>query len=166
MYEETGHRPNAGRTLESNDRRKIMEMTSPAFGHEGKIPEKFTCQGKDVNPELRIEDIPEGTASLALIIDDPDAPSKTWLHWMVYDIPAGTNVIEEDSVPGTEGSNDFGKREYGGPCPPSGEHRYYFRAFALDEELGLDEGKTRSEVEEAMKGHVIGNCEMMAKYGK
>lgn len=143
-----------------------MRITSPAFENEGTIPKKFTCQGQDINPELRIEDIPDGTASLALIIDDPDAPSKTWLHWMVYDIPAGTNVIEEDSVPGAEGSNDFGKREYGGPCPPSGEHRYFFRAFALDEKLGLGEGRSRSEVEDAMQGHVIGSCELMARYSK
>ena len=143
-----------------------MRISSPAFEAEGRIPAEYTCEGDDINPEIRIEEVPEDTESLVMILDDPDAPSKTWLHWLVYDIPPGKSVIAEDSVPGTEGTNDFDRRSYGGPCPPSGEHRYYFRVYALDARLDLGEGSFRSEVEKAMKGHVLDSGELMGKYSK
>ena len=99
-----------------------MEVTSPEFGNGKKIPRKFTCEGDDINPTLIIEDIPAGTKSLALIVDDPDAPMGTWVHWFSFNIPV-VSRIDEDSIPGKQGINDFGRKEYGGPCPPSGTHR-------------------------------------------
>lgn len=143
-----------------------MKLTSPAFDSNENIPDKYTCQGEDINPELNIEDLPAETESLVLIVDDPDAPSGTWLHWLVYDIPPDRAGIGEDSVPGTQGVNDFDRVDYGGPCPPSGEHRYFFRAYALDSELDLEEGNTRSEIEDAMEGHVIEDCELMGRYSR
>jgi len=143
-----------------------MKLTSPAFDQNGTIPDKYTCQGDDINPELHFENVPDGTERFALIVDDPDAPAGTWLHWLVYDIPADKTTIEENSIPGKQGMNDFDKRDYGGPCPPSGEHRYFFRGYALDEELELEEGRKRSDVESAMEGHVIGSYELIGKYSK
>ena len=142
-----------------------MRITSTAFENEGAIPQKYTCQGEDVSPPLAIEDIPEGARSLALIVDDPDAPMGTWLHWVMFDV-APAEKIEEGAAPGRQGVNDFGKKEYGGPCPPSGTHGYFFRLFALDAELGLDEGAKRSQVEEAMTGHILEKAELMGKYTK
>jgi len=143
-----------------------MKLTSPEFENNGDIPEKYTCQGEDINPELNIEDSPDEAKSLVLIIEDPDAPPGTWLHWLVYDIPSDRTSIGEDSVPGTQGMNDFDRVEYGGPCPPSGEHRYFFRAYALDSELDLEEGASRPEIENAMEGHVIEDCELMGRYSR
>lgn len=143
-----------------------MKLTSPAIDNNGDIPDKYTCKGEDINPELNIEDLPDETESLVLIIEDPDAPSGTWLHWLVYDIPADRTSIGEDSVPGTQGMNDFDRIEYGGPCPPSGEHRYFFGAYALDSELDLEEGASRTEIENAMEGHVIETCELMGRYSR
>lgn len=140
-----------------------MELTSPAFEHGGDIPSKFTCDGTDVSPALEIANIPADTKTLALIVDDPDAPSKTWLHWLVYDI-APASLIEEDDVPGKQGMNDFGKKDYGGPCPPSGRHRYFFRLHALDSAPNLQEGASRKEVENAMEGHIIEKAELMGLY--
>ena len=140
-----------------------MKLTSPAFENNSNVPPEFTCEGKDVNPPLIIENIPAGTKSLALIVDDPDAPMKTWVHWVVYDIePAGK--ITQDSFPGKQGINDFGKTDWGGPCPPSGTHRYYFKIYALDKMLGLDEGIDRSELERAMEGHVLARAELVGVY--
>ena len=143
-----------------------MKLTSPEFENKGNIPEKFSCQGEDINPELNIEDLPDEVKSLVLIVKDPDAPPGTWLHWLVYDIPADRAGIGEDSVPGTQGMNDFDRVEYGGPCPPSGEHRYFFRTYALDSELDLEEGASRPEIENAMEGHVIEDCELMGRYSR
>jgi Raf kinase inhibitor-like YbhB/YbcL family protein len=107
--------------------------------------------------------MPEGTKSLALIVDDPDAPMKTWVHWVVYDITP-VNRIEEDSIPGKQGLNDFGRKDWGGPCPPSGTHRYYFKIYALDSMLGLPEGADKRSVEKAMEGHVLGKAELIGLY--
>ena len=115
-----------------------MDLSSPAFEAQEKIPEKHTCDGEDVSPALEIADMPDAAKSLALIVDDPDAPAKTWVHWILYDI-APTARIEENSAPGTQGQNDFGKFDYGGPCPPSGTHRYSFKVYGGDEEFGVDE---------------------------
>lgn len=140
-----------------------MKLTSPDFKNNELIPRKFTCDGDDINPTLIIEDIPAGTKSLALIIDDPDAPRGTWVHWVVFDIPV-VSRIEEDSIPGTQGVNDFGKKDYGGPCPPSGTHRYFFKVYALDKELGLSGRVTKTALENAMKGHILEKAELIGLY--
>lgn len=142
-----------------------MRVSSAAFEEGGVIPPEYTCNGKNVNPELTISGIPGEAKSLALIVDDPDAPGKTFLHWLVYDI-SPKERIESESVPGTQGTNDFGKNAYGGPCPPSGTHRYFFRIYALDTALNLGEGKSRAELEQAMEEHVIDQAELMGRYSQ
>jgi hypothetical protein len=142
-----------------------MKITTTAFEPQRPIPTKYTCDGEDVNPELTIGDIPSEAKSLVLIVDDPDAPGKTWLHWLVYDIEPTTS-ISEDSVPGQEGKNDFSRTSYGGPCPPGGEHRYFFRLYALDTTLELGGGADRSTVEKAMDGHVLASAELMGTYSR
>jgi Raf kinase inhibitor-like YbhB/YbcL family protein len=142
-----------------------MNLASPEFKDKEHIPSKFTCEGDDVNPRLTIEDIPAGTNSLALIVDDPDAPGKTWVHWVVYNVPV-ISRIDENSVPGKQGMNDFKRKAWGGPCPPSGVHRYFFKLYALDMDLGLDEGATKSEVEQAMTGHILEKAELVGLYRK
>ncbi len=140
-----------------------MKLWSPEFEHNQLIPEKFTCDGEDINPTLNIEDIPLETKSLALIVDDPDAPMGTWVHWVVFNIPI-ISKIEENSVPGTQGMNDFRKLGYGGPCPPSGTHRYFFKLYALDCKLNLEEGARKKDVEEAMQGHILAQTELIGLY--
>ena len=144
-----------------------MKITSSAFQEGGNIPSKFTCDGADSSPPLQIAEIPSGAKSLALIVDDPDAPSGLFTHWMVWNISPQTNTIAEGSTPkGVHGTNDFGKSGYGGPCPPSGTHRYYFRIFALDSELNLPPATKRSQLAAAMKGHVVAQGELMGRYAK
>lgn len=140
-----------------------MKLTSPVFEHGRAIPAKFTCDGENVSPPLEIEDAPEKAKTLALIVDDPDAPAGTWLHWLLYDV-ALRSSIGEGEVPGKQGMNDFGRKDYGGPCPPSGQHRYFFRLYALDTELNLPEGASRDEVEKAMADHVLAKAELMGLY--
>jgi len=142
----------------------IMKLMSPEFEHNQFIPKKFTCVGNDVNPALKIEDVPKEAQSLVLIIDDPDAPAGTWVHWVVYDIPV-ISQIGENTIPGTQGINDFKKINYGGPCPPSGTHRYFFKLYALDIKLNLPEGKTKAQIEKATEGHIIENDELMGLFG-
>jgi len=142
-----------------------MKITSPEFEYNGLIPSKFTCRGTDVNPPLIIEDVPPDTVSMALIMDDPDAPMGTWVHWVVYDMPV-TGEIGEDTVPGKQGINDFGRISYGGPCPPSGTHRYSFRVYALDTELGLEEGAEKRKLEKVMKGHILASAELVGLFGR
>lgn len=143
----------------------MMKLTSKEFKHNEYIPAKFTCQGKDINPSLKIDDIPEGTKSLALIVDDPDAPMGMWVHWVVYDI-AVIPQIEENSIPGKQGINDFGRKNYGGPCPPSGTHRYFFKIYALDKKFNLAEGINKQELETAMKNHILDKAELIGSYKK
>ena len=140
-----------------------MKLTSTAFENNSTMPSKFTCEGQDINPELKIEGIPAGTKSLALIVDDPDAPMKTWVHWVVYDIPP-TEKIAEKSIPGKQGINDFRRTAWGGPCPPSGTHRYFFKIYALDKMLGLDEGISKAALEKVMEGHMLGKAELVGLY--
>jgi Raf kinase inhibitor-like YbhB/YbcL family protein len=142
-----------------------MEVRSPEFENGKKIPRKFTCEGDDINPTLIIEDIPVGTKSLALIVDDPDAPMGTWVHWVSFNIPV-VSQIDKDSIPGKQGINDFGRREYGGPCPPSGTHRYFFKLYALDTVLDLNEGINKKALEDAMKGHILDKAELFGLYKK
>lgn len=142
-----------------------MKLSSPAFKHNASIPLKFTCQGEGVNPALVIENIPEKTQSLALIVDDPDAPRKTFVHWVVYDIPV-IGRIEENSVPGKQGANDAGGINYVGPCPPTGRHRYFFKIYALDKALNLKEGISKPSLESAMRGHILDQAELIGLYEK
>ncbi len=142
-----------------------MILTSSEFKANGMIPKKFTCQGEDVNPALAIEEIPPEAKSLALIVDDPDAPVGTWVHWVVYDI-AIVSKIDENSVPGKQGTNDFRRKNYGGPCPPSGTHRYFFKLYALDKKLDLKEGLSKAQLEGAMKGHILDAGELIGLYKK
>jgi len=129
------------------------------------MPKKFTCQGEGISPALRFEEIPERTKSLALIVDDPDAVTGMWVHWVVFDIPV-ISGIDEDSIPGKQGTNDFCRYNYGGPCPPSGTHRYFFKLYALDSELNLDEGISKEELEQAMQGHILEKSELIGLYKK
>jgi len=142
-----------------------MEISCPLFDIGEKIPEKYTCDGKDVNPPLEIKDIPQNTKSLALIVDDPDAPSGTFTHWVVYNIPP-KGRIEEDSKPGVQGVNDFHKNIYQGPCPPSGDHRYYFKLYALDDMLDIKGGEQREKVISEMQEHILESCNTMGQYSK
>jgi len=144
-----------------------MTIASSAFQQSGNIPSKFTCDGSNASPPLQISGVPSEAKSLVLIADDPDAPNGLFTHWLVWNIPSRTNSIAEGSAPkGVHGTNDFGKSGYGGPCPPSGTHRYYFRVFALDRELALPSGAKRSQLEAAMKGHVIAKGELVGRYAK
>lgn len=144
---------------------QTMRLASPAFKDREYMPKKFTCQGLNVSPELTIDNIPGKARSLALIMDDPDAPMGTWVHWTVYDIPV-TAKIEEGAIPGKQGINDFGRKNYGGPCPPSGTHRYFFKIYALDKKLGLGEGAGKADLEAAMEGHVLEKAELVGLYRK
>lgn len=142
-----------------------LTVSSPAFGNNSRIPAKYTCDGEDVNPPLNVSGIPPKTKSLALIVDDPDAPRGTFVHWVVYNIPP-TGRIGEDTVPGVEGTNSGGGRSYGGPCPPPGTHRYFFKVYALDTELRLESGIGKDRLLEAMKGHVLAVGELVGLYSR
>jgi len=144
-----------------------MKITSSAFQEGGNIPSKFSCDGADTSPPLQIADVPSGAKNLVLIVDDPDAPSGLFTHWTAWNISSQTSTIAEGSPPkGLQGTNDFGKSGYGGPCPPSGTHRYYFKIFALDRELDLPSGAKRGQLDVAMKGHVIAQGELMGRYSR
>jgi len=151
-----------------------MQLTSSAFQSGGNIPKQFTCEGNDTSPQLAWSDVPSGTKSLALIVHDPDAPrAGGFYHWVAYNIPATSSGIQENAQKqselrggGTQGRNDFGNSGYGGPCPPSGTHRYFFRLYALDTDLKMNSGATAKDVEKAMQGHILGQAELMGKYQK
>lgn len=144
-----------------------MKLTSPAFQDNGKIPDKYTCKGEDINPELKIEGLPEKTKTLALIMDDPDAPRGTWDHWILFNVQPTAKIAENSVPPGAvQGKNSWGKNEYGGPCPPSGTHRYVFKLYALDSPLDLDEKATKQDVENAMEGHIIAQAKLTGLYSK
>ena len=141
-----------------------MKLTSNDFQEGQPIPKKFTCQGEDINPHLAWDDVPEGVKSFALIVDDPDAPVGTWVHWLVKDIPPDFREIKQNSVPGNQVANDFGKEYYGGPCPPSGTHRYFFKLYALDtEKLDVD---NKGDFYEQVEKHAIAEAELVGKYEK
>ena len=142
-----------------------MKITSSAFQEGGNIPSKFSCDGADTSPPLQISDVPSGAKSLVLIVDDPDAPSGLFTHWMVWNISPQSSGVAEGSTPkGVQGTNDFGKSGYGGPCPPSGTHRYCFKIFALDRELDLPFGAKRGQLDAAIKNHVLAQGELMGRY--
>jgi hypothetical protein len=144
-----------------------MELKSPAFEKGGRIPAKYTCDGDDVSPPLEIVDIPEETETLALVMDDPDAPMGVFDHWVVWNIPADTTEIAEDTQPdGTPGRNDFGRLDYGGPCPPSGTHTYRLRVYALDRDLDLPRGSAKGELQREMEGHVLDESLLTGDYSR
>jgi Raf kinase inhibitor-like YbhB/YbcL family protein len=144
-----------------------MKITSSAFNEGGNIPSKCTCDGSDTSPPLQITGVPSGAKTLVLIADDPDAPGGLFTHWLVWNIAPQTNSIAEGTAPkGVHGTNDFGKSGYKGPCPPPGTHRYSFKIFALDRELDLRPGAKRSQVDAAMKDHVIAQGELVGRYAK
>ena len=140
-----------------------MQLTCPEFKNNQSIPKKFSCEGLDINPALGITGIPEGTKSLALIVDDPDAPIGTWVHWVVFDIPV-VSRIDEDSTPGKLGITNSGRPDFHGPCPPSGTHRYFFKIYALDNVLNLKEGVSKGALEQAMKTHILDKAELVGLY--
>ncbi len=142
---------------------KPLHITSSAFRSMQPIPSTYTCEGNDINPPLDIEGIPDKAHSLVLIVDDPDAPGKTWVHWLVWNIPI-THHIKENSVPGEQGWNDFKRIAWGGPCPPSGTHRYFFKVYALDTLLELSSKTTKKELEQAMGEHILAFGELVGVY--
>ena len=144
---------------------KELKISSHSFKHGDKIPKKYTCDGEDINPQISIHGILEEAKSLVLIVDDPDAPMGTWDHWVVWNIDP-ENIIEESSIPGVEGMNDFERTSYGGPCPPTGTHRYFFKVYALDTLLSLDSHAAMHDVEEAMKGHILAQGSLIGLYSR
>ncbi|MGA2774875.1 MAG: YbhB/YbcL family Raf kinase inhibitor-like protein [Candidatus Omnitrophota bacterium] len=136
-----------------------MKLTSPSFGNNEYIPQRFSCRGDDLSPELSIKDIPANTKTLALLVVDPDAPAGLWTHWIVYNIPSLSRITEA-SVPGDQGVNSAGDNAYHGPCPPSGTHRYIFKIFALDTELKFKSPPDNRAFTEAIAGHVIEEAQL------
>ena len=141
-----------------------MWLTSPAFEQNGTVPSKYTCDGSNVSPPLVIGGVPPETRSLVLLVDDPDAPGGTFIHWVVYDIPPDVKIIHENTDPGTIGTNNYKEASYRGPCPPAGTHRYFFKLYALDRELGLSPGQSKIQVERAMTGHIIEQAQLIGLY--
>ena len=152
-----------------------LKIIAPSFTHNGAIPSRYTCDGKNVSPALEWAGVPEGTRSIALIVDDPDAPDPqapktTWVHWVLYNIPPDSKGLRESAEsrglpPGTlQGINDWHRPGYGGPCPPLGRHRYFFKLYALDVVLTGLESPAKPALEKAMRGHVIGHAELIGLY--
>lgn len=143
-----------------------MTITSDVFQSNEIIPKKYTCDGEDISPPLHFENIPPETKTLVLIVNDPDAPRGDWVHWTVFNIDPSTTDIAENSAPpeAVEGTTDLGHPGYGGPCPPSGRHRYHFRVFALDCALDLDESATKDDIEGAMTSHILDQAALIGMY--
>jgi Raf kinase inhibitor-like YbhB/YbcL family protein len=148
-----------------------IKITSSAFDEGGLIPPKYTCDGADISPPLQWEAVPEGTKSIAIISDDPDAPMGTWVHWVLYNLPADTTELTENIPPdenlsngAKQGITDFRRIGYGGPCPPGGTHRYFFKIYALDTELDLAPRAHKSDLVSAMEGHLLAQGQLMGKY--
>ncbi|HSM32613.1 MAG TPA: YbhB/YbcL family Raf kinase inhibitor-like protein [Anaerolineae bacterium] len=143
-----------------------MRLTSSAFEDEGFIPRRYTCAGEDVSPPLSIHDIPAEAVSLVLVMDDPDAPAGTWDHWLAYDVQPTAQIPEAVASLGTSGTNSSGRTGYSGPCPPSGTHRYYLHAYALDVRLGLGAGADKAMLRTAMSGHVLAEASLMGRFSR
>ena len=148
-----------------------IKITSSAFEEGGLIPARYTCDGADVSPPLQWDAVPEGTKSIALICDDPDAPMGTWVHWVLFNLPSDAkelaeNIPTEETLPNgaKQGVNDFGRIGYGGPCPPGGTHRYFFKIYALDTEVGLEAGADKRQLLKTMEGHILGQGQLIGKY--
>ena len=167
--------PEAGSTQNNNiqpgKNNMTLTISSSAFANGGMIPAQYTCDGANTSAPLQWSGLPAAAKTLALIVDDPDAPGKTWVHWVVYDLPATTTQLRENvgqgktlAGGGKQGTNDFKKIGYGGPCPPSGTHRYFFKLYALDIETSLPPGATKDALLKAIEGHVVGQGEFIGKY--
>ncbi|MHC4264873.1 MAG: YbhB/YbcL family Raf kinase inhibitor-like protein [Planctomycetota bacterium] len=148
-----------------------IKVISSAFEEGGMMPSKYTCDGQDISPPLQWDGVPDGTKSIALISDDPDAPMGTWIHWVLYNLPADTRQLEEDITSdevlpngAKQGTTDFGGIGYGGPCPPSGTHRYFFKVYALDTQVEPAPGATKEQLLTAMEGHILAQGQLMGKY--
>ena len=148
-----------------------IKVTSTAFDDGGLIPAKYTCDGADISPPLQWEAVPEGARSIALICDDPDAPVGTFVHWVLFNLPAETRELAENIPPdrtlpngAKQGTSDFGRIGYGGPCPPSGTHRYFFKIYALDTQIDLADGADKSQLLRAMEAHILAQGQLIGKY--
>ena len=153
----------------SPDNSKIMLLTSPAFQNEGFIPAQYTCDDSDISPPLEWSEVPEGTLSFVLIVDDPDAvpvAGFVWDHWILYNIAPNIRSIAENSTVGTKGITSFKRTGYGGPCPPNGEHTYFFKLYAVDINLKFDTTPKKEILEEAIKGHVLAKAELKGRYNR
>lgn len=165
--------PDATILVTATEATMSIQLTSDAFTHEGSIPTQYACTGDDISPALMWNEPPAGTQSFALIMDDPDAPVGTWVHWVLFNIPASARGLSE-AVPSEEtlsdgsihGENSGGNLGYSGPCPPSGTHRYFFKLYALDEMLGLSPGADTGELLKAMEGHILAQGELMGTFSK
>jgi Raf kinase inhibitor-like YbhB/YbcL family protein len=162
---------NSGNNNQINKETNTMKLESSAFKSNELIPAKYTCDGKDISPPLLWDEIPIGTQTIALIVDDPDAPGRIFVHWLVYNIPNTTHQLTEHTptvktLPNgaVQGKNDFGKFGYGGPCPPSGIHRYFFKLYAVDKSLDLAIGATKNQILAAMEGHILASAELIGRY--
>lgn len=144
---------------------KRIDVSCAAFNENGFIPRRYTCDGKDVNPALNFDHLPGEAESLAMIVDDPDAPAGTWVHWVIWNIPVTHHLKEENTI-GTQGINDFNKQHYQGPCPPKGTHRYFFKVYALDCKLEIPGSSNKTDLEKAMAGHILGFGELIGLYKK
>ncbi len=145
-----------------------IKITSSAYSEGDNIPRIYTCDDQNVSPPLAWTEVPTTTVSLALVMDDPDAPSGTWVHWVLYNLPPDTTSLKQDQTGlGTDGKNDFNRLGYGGPCPPrNSTHRYYIKLYALDTRLDLKSGATKAQVESAMRGHILAQGTLMGRYGR
>lgn len=144
-----------------------MNVSSSAFGNEGSIPSEFTCDGQDLSPPLSITDVPKNAKTISIIMDDPDAPMGTFTHWIVWNIPSHkTQFTRGEKFDFVQGRTSFGTTEYGGPCPPSGTHRYFFKIYALDAKLDLKHGSSVKELQSAMSGHILAEAVLMGKYSR
>lgn len=146
-----------------------MKLTSPVFNHNSSIPSQYTCDGANISPALEWSDAPANTKSFALIVDDPDAPAKVWVHWILFNIPANVNSLKENIQTGDfiQGATDFdGKQQYGGPCPPSGTHHYHFTLYALDTMLDLPTGTNKNDLLTTMNGHILEQTTLVGTYTK
>ena len=143
-----------------------LKLTSPVFENNSPLPPRYTCDGENINPPLSIKNVPRKAKSLALLLDDQDAPRGSYVHWIVWNIDPETKDIKEDSVPAdaVEGTNDFKKRNYGGPCPPTRAHRYVFKLYALDIRLNLEASSIKAALEKAMKGHILLQTQLLTSY--
>ena len=164
---------NFGYCQTKTNKMKTLVIKSSSFEQMGMIPGKYTCKGINVSPPLQWSDVPEGTKSFSLINDDPDAPAGTFVHWLLYNIPADVRELKENIPSNKEldngsrhGLNDFGRSSYGGPCPPSGIHRYFFKLYALDKILDLPAGATKNELLKAMQGHILAEGELIGRCKK
>jgi hypothetical protein len=171
LFCQQGEKKTEKKEVKKEEMKMEIKITSPAFEHEGMIPVKYTCDGDDISPPLKWEGVPENAKGIAIICDDPDAPMGTWVHWVLYDLPADTRELPEN-IPANDvlengakqGKNSWGRIGYGGPCPPGGTHRYFFKIYAIDKTLDLDPGATKEELLKAMEGHILAKGELMGKY--